>query len=201
VLAKNKPANKVYQEMLPEIQKTLFKRLNDKLEKNRELAALLIKEFFSRSDDLTLSIPYLLPIIIERLNADDLEGVDYLDEKMKPVANQKAQVMIDPPENSEAVRKLLAEIITIIVSTTLFDCLRPYVDAFSNICKALCMDPYGDVIIEGTLAISEFSKAGGDQLIHFCESMGRSLFTAFVHKHAKVRMAGLRALFDVLNTG
>mmetsp|Transcript_33001 Transcript_33001/g.50531 ORF Transcript_33001/g.50531 Transcript_33001/m.50531 type:complete len:188 (+) Transcript_33001:354-917(+) len=187
--------------MLPEIQKTLFKRLNDKLEKNRELAALLIKEFFSRSDDLTLSIPYLLPIIIERLNADDLEGVDYLDEKMKPVANQKAQVMIDPPENSEAVRKLLAEIITIIVSTTLFDCLRPYVDAFSNICKALCMDPYGDVIIEGTLAISEFSKAGGDQLIHFCESMGRSLFTAFVHKHAKVRMAGLRALFDVLNTG
>jgi len=31
--------------------------------------------------------------------------------------------------------------------------------------------------------------------------MGRSLFTAFVHKHAKVRMAGLRALFDVLCTG
>ena len=38
-------------------------------------------------------------------------------------------------------------------------------------------------------------------MIHFCEPMGRSLFTAFVHKHAKVRMAGLRALFDVLCTG
>lgn len=38
-------------------------------------------------------------------------------------------------------------------------------------------------------------------MIHFCEAMGRSLFTSFVHKHAKVRMAGLRALFDVLCTG
>ena len=65
----------------------MFKRLSDKLEKNRELSALIIKEFFSRCDDLTLSIPYLFPIIVERLNADDLEGTDYLDEKMKPVAN------------------------------------------------------------------------------------------------------------------
>jgi hypothetical protein len=31
--------------------------------------------------------------------------------------------------------------------------------------------------------------------------MGRALFTAFVHKHAKVRIAGLKALFDVLVCG
>ena len=31
--------------------------------------------------------------------------------------------------------------------------------------------------------------------------MGRSLFTSFVHKHAKVRMAGLNALFDVMVCG
>lgn len=132
--------------------------MNDKIEKNRELAALLIKQFFSKCDDLTLSIPYLLPIIVEKLNAVDLEGIDYLDEKMKPTPNQKAQVVIDPPEKSETVRRLIAEIMTIIVSTTLFECLRPYVDSIVNICKALCMDPYGDVIMEGTVAISEFSK-------------------------------------------
>jgi len=28
--------------------------------------------------------------MIEKLNAEDLEGVDYLDEKMKPVSIQKA---------------------------------------------------------------------------------------------------------------
>jgi len=90
VLAKSKAPHKFYQEILPEIQKPIFKRLTDKMEKNRELAALIIKEFFLRCDDLTLSLPYLLPIIIERLNADDLEGIDYLNEKMKPVTNQKA---------------------------------------------------------------------------------------------------------------
>jgi hypothetical protein len=54
--------------------------LGDKVEKSRELAALIIKEFFTRVDDLTLSIPYLMPIIIDRLNADDLEGIDSLPE-------------------------------------------------------------------------------------------------------------------------
>ena len=90
---------------------------------------------------------------------------------------------------------------TIIISSTVFDCIRPYVDAISNICRALCMDPYGDVIIEGTRAIAEFGRSGGDQLIHFCEAMGRSLFTAFVHRHSVVRIAGLRALFDVMCAG
>ena len=65
----------------------MFKRLLDKLEKCRELAILIIKEFFIRSDDISLSIPYFIPVIVERLNADDLEGVDYLDEKMKPSSN------------------------------------------------------------------------------------------------------------------
>ena len=87
VLAKQKALPKVYQELLPEMQKILFKALTDKVEKNRELVALIIKEFFIQCDDLTLSIPYLLPIIVERLNADDLEGIDYLDEKMKPTSN------------------------------------------------------------------------------------------------------------------
>ena len=63
------------------------------------------------------------------------------------------------------------------------------------------MDPSGDVIIEGCSAMKHFAEAGGDQLIHFCEVMGRALFTAFVHKHAKVRMAGLRSLFDVCVCG
>ena len=87
VLAKNKAPNRIYQELLPEIQKPLFKRLSDPIEKTRELACLVIKEFFSRCDDLTLSIPYLLPMLVERLRAENLEGTDYLDEKLKPVQN------------------------------------------------------------------------------------------------------------------
>jgi hypothetical protein len=63
------------------------------------------------------------------------------------------------------------------------------------------MDPAGAVIIEGCHAMQEFAINGKEQLLHFCEAMGRSLFTAFVHKHAKVRIAGLTALFDVAVCG
>lgn len=63
------------------------------------------------------------------------------------------------------------------------------------------MDPSGQVIIEGTLGMAALARQGLEQLIHFCEHMGRSLFTSFVHKHAKVRIAGLHALFDVMVCG
>jgi len=81
---------------------------------------------------------------------------------MKPASNQKAQVIMDPPEKSEAVRVLIAEIMTIIVQNTLFDCMRPYITNVVNICKVLCMDPYGEVIIQGTIAIAELGKTGGE---------------------------------------
>lgn len=57
---------------------------------------------------MTLSIPYLMPVLMARLNAEDLEGTESLPEEMKPSANQKPLVMVDPPETSEAVRLLIA---------------------------------------------------------------------------------------------
>lgn len=201
VLAKNKAPARIYQEILPQMQKELFKRLSDKMEKCRELTCLIIKEFFRRCDDLSLSIPYLLPILVERLNADDIEGTDGLEEKMKPAPTQRAQEMADPIEKSETCRVYLAEITTLMIRSTYWECMRPYVDGFVNVCKALCMDPFGDVIVEGTRAISALCDSGKEWLVHFCEPMGRAIFTAMVHKHAKVRIAGLRALLPVLSAG
>lgn len=124
--------------------------MSDKIEKNRELAALIIREFFARCDDLTFALPYLLPVIRDRLNADDLEGVDTLPEFMKPSVEQKALVMKDQPEESEEVRRVIAEITTIVLKGTSWDCIRAYADVFCNISRALCMDPSGIVIVEGT---------------------------------------------------
>jgi len=75
-----------------------------------------------------MSIPYIMPILIERMNAEDIEGTDTLPDVMKPPISQKPQMMVNIVENSEEVRVLLAEIVTIIVSTTVFECLRAYVD-------------------------------------------------------------------------
>ena len=54
------------------------------------------------------------------------------------------------PEDSEEVRIVLAEIMTLVISSTPWECLRPYVDVLCNICRALCMDPAGNVILEAT---------------------------------------------------
>lgn len=43
--------------------------------------------------------------------------------------------------------------------------------------------------------MSEFAQNGGDQLLHYAENMARSVFTALVDKHAKVRVAGIKALY------
>ena len=87
------------------------------------------------------------------------------------------------------------------VSSTVYDCMRPYTQEIVNILRALCMDPAGQVIIEGCNGMKEFAISGNENLIHFCEVMGRALFTAFVHRHAKVRIAGLKSLFDVMVCG
>lgn len=70
--------------------------------------------------------------------------------------------MVNIIENSEEVRVILAEIVTIIISSTVFECIRAYVDQIVNILRSLCMDPYGEVIIEGCKGMIEFSKSGGD---------------------------------------
>jgi hypothetical protein len=150
---------------------------------------------------VTLCIPYLLPVLKERLNADDIEGLDSLPTEMRPTQEQKALVMVDPPETSEEVRVVIAEIMTLILTSTPWDCMRGYIDILVDICRTLCMDPSGVVIMEGTQAMKALAVSGGEQLKFFCEFMGRALFTSFVHKNSKVRIAGLNALWDVMACG
>jgi hypothetical protein len=69
---------------------------------------------------------------------------------MRPTQEQKALVMVDPPESSEEVRVVIAEIMTLILTSTPWDCLRGYIDILVDICRVLCMDPSGVVIMEGT---------------------------------------------------
>lgn len=68
--------------------------------------------------------------------------------------------MVDLKEPSEEIRMLFGEIVTLIVSTTVWDCVRPYIDSFVAICRALCMDPSGVVIMEGCQAMQEFAISG-----------------------------------------
>lgn len=141
---------------------------------------------------------YLLPILIEKLGAVDLEGTAGLPDVMKPSPSQKPMVMKSTPEKCEEIRLRIAELMRILISTTEETSLRGYVDDIVNIVRALAMDPYGPVIMEACGAISELSKNAKETIFHYAEALGRSLFTSLVHKHSKNRIAGLEALGQLM---
>ena len=95
---------------------------------------------------------------MDRLNAEDPEGVDYLPEVMKPRPEQRALQHAQLVEDCEEIRVVIAEIMTLLVSSTDWVCLRPYVDNLVYIFRALCMDPAGFVIIEGTVGMAALAR-------------------------------------------
>jgi dynein assembly factor 5 len=155
----------------------------------------------AQSDDASLSLQYLLPILIERLGAVDLEGVASLPEVMRPPPSQKPMVVKSPPEPCEEIRLKMAELLHIIVATNEESSLRAYVDELVNLLRTLSMDPHGPVVQEACIAIGELCNNAKELVFHYTESLGRSLLTALVHKHSKVRIAGLDALRRLFYVG
>ncbi len=88
----------------------------------------------------------------------------------------------------------MAELVTIMVTSTIAECFRAYLDDLVNILRALAMDQYGEVVREGCEGLYQLALSGGELLFHFTPRLGRSTFRALTHQHAKVRVAGLKAL-------
>ncbi len=155
----------------------------------------------TQSDDASLSMQYLYPILVERLGAEDLEGTAALPEIMRPAPSQKPMVVKAPPEDCEEIRLKIAELMRVLVSTTEEGALRSYIDDTVNILRTLAMDPHGPVIQEACAAIGELSVHAKETVFHYSEMLGRALLTALVHKHFKVRLAGIEALRKVMYVG
>ena len=107
---------RVYQELLQHVQKPLLKRFQDPVEKCRQIAIEILKQFFSNCDDLTISFPYVFPVLVDWLNAINIEGYEHIEDEMKkPTPSQHLLVMVKPPEPSEELWLLIAEMLTIII--------------------------------------------------------------------------------------
>ncbi len=144
---------------------------------------------------------YLFPILIERLGAEDLEGISTMPEVMRPPPSQKPMVIKSPPEGCEEIRLKIAELMHVLVSITEESALRGYVDDIVNILRTLAMDPHGLVIQEACATIADLCKLARETVFHYSEILGRSLLTALVHKHSKVRLAGIAALRQLMYVG
>lgn len=201
VIQETKIDKRVMQEILPAIQKPLLKRFSDPVEKWRELSILIIKEFYKQWEDLTITFPYIFPVLVEKLAAFDLDGTDSLPEVMKPPPSQKPKMIISPPEQSEEIRLLIAQIVTLMIKSTITDWFRAYLDDLITILRTLAMDPYGEVIREAWEAFYILWNNDTEILFHYTVMMGKSTFLALTHQHAKVRWAGLKALNAIMYWG
>ena len=138
----------------------------------------------SRSVDLSGVLNYLLPILVERLGAYDLEGIQGLPEQMKPVPSQKPQILLNPPEKSEEIRVCIIELSLALLSKSEPHLLFGYLDELTSITKALTMDPAsGETIQNGCSAMLILCTKATEKLLHYTEGLGRALFTSLVHKH------------------
>ena len=107
----------------------------------------------------------------------------------------------NPIEKSEEVRGLIADTVNDVIAVTKIDHLMPHIDEVVSVVRAICMDPdSGEVRIKGCKTISLLVEIGKEQLLHYGEPMARSLFACLVHKHAKVRIAGIETIYKCLQT-
>lgn len=82
-----------------------------------------MKQFFKNCDDLTISFPYIFPVLVDRLNAINIEGFEHIEDEMKrPTPSQHPLVMVKPPEPSEELRLIIAELVTVMIKQTIPEC-------------------------------------------------------------------------------
>ena len=175
--------------MLEELSKTLLKLFSDEKEICRELSIRLLTQYIifslvSGCTDIAGFLNYIFPILVDRLGAYDLEGIQGLSEQMKPLPSQKPQILFQPPEKSEEIRLRISELMVVVLEKSDPHLLGGYLDETTNITRALVMDPAsGEVIQKGCLAMQILCTKATEKLLHFSDGMGRSLFTSIVHKH------------------
>ena len=63
------------------------------------------------------------------------------------------------------------------------------------------MDPYGEVQREACQCLSEFCRNNHEILLHFTETLARSLLFPLISKKSRVKIAALEALGSVLECG
>ena len=183
------------------IHKQLFMGLFDSNDKCKELVLEILIELFKKAGDFTLTLDHLIPILVDKLGAKNIEGTEHLPEDVKPSPSQAPHLVKNPPEKSEEVRKKIANLVNVIVTLTPTESLRFIINDLVNILRCLAMDPCAEIIEEGCYCIINISKTATEILFHFSEILGRSLFAALVHKHSKIRIIGLEALRNVMYIG
>ncbi|CAE7562872.1 Dnaaf5 [Symbiodinium natans] len=181
--------------------KPLLKRLKDKSEKCRELAVKILRSLVENTSDLAAALPYIFPTLVSRLGCEDLDGVAHLPEIMRPDPEQKPTEIARPVEDSEEVRVELGHFIASLLQRCSPIQIYSYIDEATGLIRAQAMDPFHGVKALACETMVTFCYNNREMLLHFALPLARSLTSCLTHNHAKLRIAGLRAITACLFCG
>jgi hypothetical protein len=194
----------VFDAAIDVLLKPLLKRFADASERNREIACKIVMVLMEGVTDseISQSLPYLVPVLVSRLQCEDIDGVSHLPEVARPKPEQRPSLHY-AIETSEEVRLCLAH-----VTRALLQRLVPYpnlmvtyIDEVVGVCRAFAMDPFADVKALACENMELLCYHHYEMLLHFTEPLGRSLCSCLTHNHAKIKHLALRALTAVLKCG
>ncbi|CAE7268083.1 Dnaaf5, partial [Symbiodinium pilosum] len=181
--------------------KPLLKRFKDKSEKCRELAVKILRSLVENTSDLAAALPYIFPTLVSRLGCEDLDGVAHLPEIMRPDPEQKPTEIARPVEDSEEVRLELGHFVASLLQRCSPIQIYSYIDEATGLIRAQAMDPFHGVKALACETMVTFCYNNTEMLLHFALPLARSLTSCLTHNHAKLRIAGLRAITACLWCG
>jgi hypothetical protein len=189
------------QKIMKEFHKALLKAFSDQSEKIRETAVKIVQELLSRCEDMTIFLPYIFSILVERSNCEDLEGILQMPEVMRPAPGQKPYVMTKLIEKSEPVRYELLELLGIIITCAEEEILTPYINDCVDILRTYLMDPFSQIQIKACKITAEFVSRYQELLFNFGQTFCRALLTPLCAKKSPIKIAALEAMREVLYLG
>eukprot|EP00913_Durusdinium_trenchii_P003937 g3646.t1 len=182
---------------LQKLERVLVKQIDTW--KCRESAVKILRSLVENTSDLAAALPYIFPSLVARLGSEDLDGVAHLPEIMRPDPEQKPTEIAQP--DSEEVRLQLGHFVASLLSRCSPTQIYSYIDEATGLIRAAAMDPFHEVKALACETMISFCYNHTEMLLHFALPLARSLTSCLTHNHAKLRIAGLRAVTACLWCG
>uniref|UniRef100_A0A665V4L1 Dynein axonemal assembly factor 5 n=2 Tax=Echeneis naucrates TaxID=173247 RepID=A0A665V4L1_ECHNA len=169
-------SSSVLQDIFSALLKPLLKCLSDPMERCRETAISVIKEFIRCVPKPEESLPYLMPCLAQRLGEKEI---------------------LEP---AEELRLSAVEMLTLTVEV----CgkhLAPYLNEMINILQRTIIDPFPDVKRESCKCTVKFAQCVPEHFHMQAESLVKPLMQTIAHQHSRVRVSVIEATGAVIQHG
>ncbi|KAL0993430.1 hypothetical protein UPYG_G00107790 [Umbra pygmaea] len=166
----------VLQEIFTWLVKALLKCLTDPMERCRETAIDMLRDFIRCVPQPEDSLPYLIPALTQRLGGKEI---------------------LEP---AEELRLSMVEVLTLTVDVCGRN-LAPYLDDVMKILQRTIVDPFPDVKRESCKCTVHFAKSVPEHFHMQAESLVKPLMQTISHQHSRVRVSTIEATGAVIQYG